>query len=111
MVAGDGTIIPFNNANAQIGVGDSTVAATPTQADLQGTNTAYVSMDAGYPMITDQIISFRSTFNGDVANFSWSEVSIRNSATGMVNLNRKVQAMGTKAAPAIWSVTLQVTLT
>ena len=44
----------FNNANARIGVGDSTVSAADTQTGLQAaTNKTYKAMDASYPTHTD----------------------------------------------------------
>src|SRR4030042_2043050 len=43
----------FNNAGAQIGVGDSNTAASPGQTDLQAaTNKTYKAMESGYPAPT-----------------------------------------------------------
>ena len=45
----------FNNASAQIGVGDSTTAADPGQTDLQAsTNKTFKGMETGYPTSTSQ---------------------------------------------------------
>jgi len=50
LVAGSGATL-YNNANAYIGVGDSTTAAVATQNALQAsTNKAYAGMNGGYPV-------------------------------------------------------------
>jgi len=108
LVAGDATATPFNNANARIGVGDSTTAADATQTDLLGTNKAYSGMDAGYPTYgTDQKIVFRSTFGEAEANFDWNEWVVDNGAG--VTLNRKVDSMGTKTQGS-WTLEVSITL-
>ena len=89
----------FSNANAYIGVGDSSTAADATQTGLQaaGANHYHQAMDAGYPTVTNQTITFRSTFATGNANFAWEEITVVNAATDAGdNLNRKTQAMGTK---------------
>jgi len=89
----------FSNANAYIGVGDSSTAADATQTGLQtaGANHYHRAMDAGYPTVTNQTITFRSTFATGDANFDWNEITVVNAATDAGdNLNRKVQVMGTK---------------
>lgn len=106
----------FNNANAAIGVGDSTTAAAATQTDLQAaTNKVRVGMDATYPQHTDGVVSgaasiiFSSTFNTSTANFAWQEWGVFNSPTAATGrmLNRKVSSLGTKTTGS-WQ--LQVTL-
>lgn len=101
----------FDNANAQSGVGDSTVAAVATQTDLQATtNKAYVGMEVGFPTFgTNQKMTFRSSFGGAVANFPWQEFVIRNGATALKCLNRKVQSLGVKSSPAVWELTTEIT--
>ncbi len=107
-----GTETAYNNANARIGVGDSTTAEAATQTALQAaTNFLFKAMDAGYPTFgTNQQIVFRSTFGGTEANFAWNEFSVDNGATPNKNLNRKVSAQGTKASGQTWQLTLTVTL-
>ncbi len=56
----------FNNAGAQIGVGDSNTAAAATQTDLQAaTNKTYKAMDSGYPTSTTQKATFRASFGAE----------------------------------------------
>lgn len=111
LLIGDGTVTPYDNANAQIGVGDSTTAEAATQVDLQAaTNKLYVPMNTGYPTVSNQTVNFAATFGSDQANWAWNEITVQNSATSALNLNRKVSNMGTKVSPAVWAVTLSVTL-
>lgn len=108
LLIGSGTA--FNNTNARIGVGDSSTAAAATQTDLQAsTNKAYAAMDATYPQVSGQTVTFRATFGSGVAAFAWNEFVIKNNATG-VCLNRKVEAHGSKASADTWVVQVQITI-
>lgn len=110
----------FNNANAAIGVGDSTTAAANTQTDLQAaTNKLRKAMDATYPLHTDSsgsagslTTTFRSTFGTTDANWAWQEWIIANSATSGTGraLNRKVESLGTKTSASSWTFTVTVSL-
>lgn len=110
----------FNNANAAIGVGDSTTAAAGTHNDMQAaTNKLRKAMDATYPQHTDgsassanaQVI-FRSTFGSAEANWAWQEWGVFNSATAGTGrmLNRKVEALGTKVVNSTWQLTVTLSL-
>jgi len=110
LCGGAGT--PFNNANAHTGVGDSDTAAVATQTGLQAaTNKLYKGMEATYPTYgTGQKVTFRSKFAAAEANFPWREITVANgNSDASVNLNRKVQEMGTKVSPAEWYANLEVT--
>lgn len=118
-VAGGGLTF-FNNANAAIGVGDGTAAAADTQTDLQAAaNKLRKAMDATYPQHTDSTatagsksITFKSTFASADANFAWQEWGIFNSPTAATGrmLNRKVEALGTKASGTTWTLTITLSL-
>lgn len=105
----------FNNANARIGVGDSTTAAADTQTGLQAaTNKTYKAMDATYPQHTDttgtsssKTITLRATFGTSDANYDWKEWCIDN---GTRTLNRKQENLGTKTSAASWVFTVTVSL-
>lgn len=112
------TLTYFNNSNAYIGVGDSNTAEVATQTDLQAaTNKTRIAMDATYPTHTDGVVSgsatitFRCTAASGVANYVWAEWGIFNGSSGGRMLNRKVQALGTKASGSSWQFTVTVTLT
>jgi len=112
----------FNNANAAIGVGNSSTAAAATQTDLQGTTFGTdkfrQAMDATFPTHTDGTasgnasISFKSTFGSGTANIVWAEWGVFNSATAATGrmLNRKVDANGTKASGSVWAFTVTLSL-
>lgn len=113
------TLTYFNNANAAIGVGDSSTAAAATQTDLQAaTNKLRKAMDATYPLHTDGVVSgaasivFRSTFATGDANWVWNEWGTFNSPTAATGrmLNRKVEALGTKTSAASWQMTVTLSI-
>jgi len=108
-----GTATAYSNANAYLGVGDSTTAAAASQTGLQAvTNKAYQAMETGYPTYgTSQKATFRSVFGTAAANFSWQEFTIINGSddTGD-NMNRLVSDQGTKASGQTWTLDLEVTI-
>ncbi len=111
LIAGAGGTA-FNNLNAFIGVGDSTVAAAATQTGIQAvTNRLNKAMDATYPLAAaSQQEVWRSTFASADANFAWNEITVSNANTFTSALNRLVSTMGTKASGATWIATLTITL-
>jgi len=107
--SGSGT--RFDNANAQLGVGDSNAAEAATQTALQGANQLYKGMMGGFPTFgTLQRATWRASFGGTEANWAWNEFTVRNGAAANRLLNRRVSAQGTKASGAVWELTLEITL-
>ena len=116
LVCGTGGV-KFDNANAYIGVGDDATAATAAQvklcAELNTTDFLYKAMDTSYPTYgSSQKATWRSTFGSSDMNDIWAEITVANGDEGVAhdNLNRKVQAMGTKASGTSWVATLEITL-
>jgi hypothetical protein len=106
------SITPFNNANSYIGVGDGSAAADPSQTGLQGTNKLYKPMDSGYPTISGTSMIFQATFGADEANWTWNEWTVANgSSDNAINLNRKVENLGTKSSGATWILQVSVKIT
>jgi len=102
----------FDGSHAYIGVGDGTTPEDPTQTGLQGTNKYYKLVDSGYPQVSGNIVKFRATFGPDEGNFSWREWSVANgNSDAAVNLNRKVQDLGTKASGTTWTIEVQLQIT
>lgn len=101
----------FTNAEAQIGIGDSSTAAAAGQTDLQAaTNKTYKAMDASFPTSgTSQQAVFKSTFITSDANYAWQEFVVRRS-TGTLCLDRGVSSMGTKTSAGTWVATVTLTL-
>jgi hypothetical protein len=109
----------FSNAQAAIGVGDSTTTAAATHTDLQAaTNKLRVAMDATFPSHTDGVvvgaasIIFKSTFSTAQANWAWQEWAVFNSATAATGrmLQRKVESLGTKTSASTWALTITLSL-
>jgi len=99
----------YDNAAAQIGVGDSATAANATQTDLQAAvNKTYKGMEATFPTSTAQKLTCKSSFGSTDANYVWNEWVVKQ-ATSAKCINRKVSSMGTKAVGSTW--TLEVTIT
>lgn len=98
----------WNNANARIGVGDSTTAEAAGQTALQAaTNKTYRAMAASYPQRSAQKVTWRAVFAAADANYDWREFTVDN---GTIALNRKVQNLGTKAAGSEWTLDVEITL-
>ena len=111
-IMNDGPPTFFTNANARIGVGDSTTAFSADHTDLQAaTNKVRVAMESTYPQITNNALTFRSEFGTAVGNFAWQEWGVFNAASEGVMLNRKVEALGTKASGSTWVLTVTITVT
>lgn len=109
LIGGGGT--PFNNANAYIGVGDSSTATTASMTDLQAaTNKQRVGMDATYPSRSGQVMTWRSTFASGQANFAWNEIALFNASSGGTMLCRAAQTLGTKASGTVWVATYTITV-
>ena len=106
-VSGAGHI--FDNAHAQIGIGDSSTAADPSQTDLQAaTNKTYKGMESGYPTSAEQKATFKASFGDSEANYAWNEWVVKQS-TSAICLNRKVESLGTKSS-GTWTLEVSITL-
>jgi len=112
MIAGEGTH-DFNNANAYLGVGDSSTAFAASQTDLQAaTNKLRKAMSAGYPLaVSSNVITWRAQFETGEANWAWNEWAIFNASSGGTMLNRKVESLGTKTSSDVWQLTVTLTIT
>jgi hypothetical protein len=101
----------YNNANARIGVGESSTAEAASQTGLQGSTLTYRTMETSYPSRSGQTVTWRAVFGSSEANNAWNEFTVVNagSDTG-TNLNRKVSAQGTKASGQVWTVDISLTI-
>lgn len=110
-IVGDGGITVLNNANAYLGVGDSTTAFSAAHTDLQAaSNKLRVGMDATYPQRSSNVLTLRSTFTTGQANYAWNEWGIFNASSGSTMFSRKVEALGTKTSAQSWVLTATVTV-
>lgn len=107
----------YANAYAQLVVGDSTGTFGSSQNDMgsSGGNRGNSSMDAGYPQIAANVLTFRSTFGTAAANFHWQEWGTKNSSASSTGtgalLQRKQEDLGTKASSQSWQLTATITVT
>jgi hypothetical protein len=115
---GAGALAYFNAANSYIGVGTNGNSSTPNEtatATALTTQLARLGMDTNYPAHTDSTAAagntctWRGTADTNTANGQWNEWGIFNAATGGRMLNRKVQALGTKASGS-WQLTCTLSL-
>lgn len=105
-----GTATAYSNANAYLGVGESTTAAAASQTGLSGSSKTYKGMETSYPSISSQTVTFRSIFGSADANNAWQEFTVVNASSDTGdNLNRKVDDQGTKASGQTWTLDLAIT--
>lgn len=113
VICGIAGAVPYDNANAQIGVGTNTTPESPEQTGLiaTGSEVFYKKMEPGYPQVSGRLMIFKSVYDTNEANFAWNEFAIVNgTGVGGIAMNRKVQNLGTKAT-GIWSLQITVTVT
>lgn len=103
-------VTAFNNANSNIGVGESTAVFAATQTDLQGASLLRKAMEATYPTRSGNVMTFRALFGTAEANWAWEEWGVFNAAAAGVMMNRKVESLGTKSGTQSWQLTVQNTL-
>jgi hypothetical protein len=102
----------FTNSNAYLGVGDSTTAFNASHTDLQASsNKLRKAMEASYPQLATNVLTFRSLFGTSDANFSWQEWAIFNASSSGTMLCRKVEDLGTKTSAQSWQMTTDITVT
>jgi len=101
----------FANANAHIGVGDSSTAFAAAQTDLQAaSNKLRKAMDATYPQQSTNVLTFQSTFSTSEANWAWEEWGVFNASSSGTMLCRKVEALGTKTSAQSWQINVAITV-
>lgn len=109
LTGGAGTT--FSNANAYIGIGDSTDTEDVADTDLQASsNKVRKAMDATFPSISGASATWQATFGTGDANFDWNEWGIFNASSSGTMLNRKVSALGTKTSADSWELEVTTSL-
>jgi hypothetical protein len=110
----------FTNGVTRLGVGNGATAATAGDTDLAAAagagNRLFHIMDATYPQVAGQTMTFRATYQDAEANFVWAEWGIDQGGAGgntavvvAPMLNRRVVALGTKLS-GVWTLTVTVTI-
>lgn len=82
LIGAGGTV--YSNANAYVGIGDSTTAVSASHTDLQASsNKLRVACDSTYPSRASQTVTAQSTFGTSQANYQWNEIAwFNNSSAG-----------------------------
>lgn len=113
-----GVGLPFSLANAFTGTGSNAGAFAITQTDLltplsNGTGGFRRPLSATPVQVLngviDSTIAWTSLYGAGVGTGTWNEVGVFNNATVGTMLLRKVQALGTKAAGDVWTLTITTT--
>lgn len=105
-IMNDGPPTFFDNTNAEIGVGNSSAVFSAAHTDLQGASKLRKGMEASFPSIATNVLTFKSEFTTAEANYIWDEWAVFNAAAAGVMLSRKVEALGTKTAAQTWQITV-----
>lgn len=109
-IINDGPPDFFVEADTWIGVGNSATAEAAGQTDLQGASKTRKVMDAGFPTIATNVLTFQSTFATGDANYTWAEWGVFNDTSAGTMLARKVEALGTKTSAQTWQITVDLTV-
>lgn len=107
LATGTGSPQAFNNATADLGVGNTATAPAKTQTALLGT-TLYKAMNGGYPTTpSTQAFDAQATFGDAEAKFSWLEEAFRNGSSAAVLWNRANTSLGDKTSVTeTWILTM-----
>lgn len=125
IIGGGGTALA--HADAIVGVGTSTTAATVGDTALGGDGNAstayYQQADSSYPTQSNGVVTVNCTFGTGAANFAWNEwlwaiasgtltagYTLSGVGTSPLALNHKVQSLGTKVSGSIWTLAATLTL-
>ena len=100
----------YDNATSEIGIGDDNTAAAPAQSDLEAVvNVLWKAMEATYPQVSNQKVTFQSEFGSAEGNYAWEECAVRQTGANVL-MNRIVSAKGTKVVGEVWTAKLEITL-
>lgn len=121
LTAGGGQAL--TNTATRLGVGDSTTAAAIGDTDLGAsagsTHRFFQTMDATYPSVSAGVLTAKATFGGSDGNFAWQEWGLdvgtptvtSGTTVNACLFNHKIASLGTKVSPAVWALTVTITLT
>lgn len=111
-ITGVGSPTLFTNGASYIGVGDSSTAFAAGQTDLQAaTNKMRKGMEATYPQISTNTMTFRCLLGTGDANHAIEEWGVFNASSSGTMMCRKAESRGTKVSGDTWQITATITLT
>jgi hypothetical protein len=91
--------------NGSVGNGTYTSGGT-----IQTGNRTRRPMEATYPSRTTNTLNFQGSFGALEANYVWAEWGLFCAAPSNVLVSRRVQALGTKVNPNVWTLTAHLAL-
>lgn len=77
---------------------------------IQTGNRVRQSMVGGFPSRTTNTLNFQGSFSANEANFAWAEWALFVGSPTNTMVSRRVQALGTKAAPNVWTLSAHLAL-
>ena len=107
------SVTEFDNANAHLGVGDSSDVFDKADTDLQAASNKFRRpQEASFPDVPSAVnaITFRSLFGTGEANFDWQEWGIFNALAAGTMLSRKVESLGIKTSAQSFQLTVTITV-
>ena len=99
----------LSNANAVIGIGDSTTTEDFKQYDLQASsNKYYQGMDAGYPIVTDVVLTAQTTVKTVTGATNASPIVVTSTSHGYAtgDVVYLTGVGGNTAANGLWQITV-----
>ena len=93
-----------------LGIGNSSEPFNDMQTGLLGNQQLIKHVDAGYPVVTDNTVIYRVTFDGSEANFMWSEWGLFDAISNGTMLNRTVEPYGIKEEGQSWALEVSLPL-
>lgn len=99
LATGTGSPQAYNNATADLGVGNDATAPAEGQTALIGGSTLYKAMDTGFPTTpASESFDTQATFGDAEAKFDWREEAFRNGSGAAVLWNRANTDLGDKTS-------------
>lgn len=111
LACGTGSPQAYNNATADLGVGNDATAPVDTHTALQGGSTLYKAMNATFPTAAaSEQFDAQATFGDAEAKFDWLEEAFRNGSGDAVLWNRANDDLGDKTSVTeTWILTATLT--
>ncbi len=111
LATGTGSPQAYNNATADLGVGNSATAPAVENTVLIGASTLYKGMNATYPLTpASEQFDAQATFGDAEAKFDWLEEAFRNGSGAAILWNRANTDLGDKTSVTeTWILTASLT--
>ncbi len=104
--------LTYGDTGATIQVSSATSTGFSSTSTSVGGNPYVMTMEATYPQVSTNVMTFRGVATTDDANHEWNTWGISNAtATGAGDLlNRVYEALGEKTSSQSWQITCTLTV-